>query len=35
MIIALATPRAASSVEDGLEKIKQSLSEAAAQGTNS
>src|SRR3954467_8512594 len=32
MIIALASPRVASSVEDGLEKIKQLLSEAAAQG---
>jgi predicted amidohydrolase len=32
MIIALAAPRVASSVEEGLDKIKQSLSEAAAQG---
>ena len=32
MIIALASPRVASSVEEGLDKIKQSLSEAAAQG---
>jgi predicted amidohydrolase len=32
VIIALASPRVATSVEDGLEKIKQSLSEAAAQG---
>ena len=32
MIIALASPRVASSVEEGLEKIKQSLSDAAAQG---
>lgn len=32
MIIALASPRVASSIEDGLDKIKQSLSEAAAQG---
>jgi predicted amidohydrolase len=31
MIIALASPRIASSIEDGLDKIKQSLSEAAAQ----
>ena len=32
MIIALASPRIASSIEEGLDKIKQSLSEAAAQG---
>jgi predicted amidohydrolase len=32
MIIALATPRVASSVEEGLDNVKQSLSEAAAQG---
>jgi len=32
MIIALASPRVASSIEDGLDKIKQSLSEASAQG---
>src|SRR4051812_22756565 len=32
MIIALASPRVASSVEDGLEKIEKSISEAAAQG---
>ena len=32
MIIALASPRVASSIEEGLDKIKQSLSEAAAQG---
>ncbi len=32
MIIALASPRAASSVDEGLDKVKQSLSEAAAQG---
>lgn len=32
MIIALASPRVASSLEDGLEKIKRSLSEASAQG---
>jgi predicted amidohydrolase len=32
MIIALATPRVASSVEEGLDKIKQSLSAAAAGG---
>ncbi len=32
MIIALASPSVASSLEDGLEKIKQSLSEASAQG---
>src|SRR3954468_3282240 len=32
MIIALASPRIASSIEDGLDKIKQSLSEASAQG---
>jgi predicted amidohydrolase len=32
MIIALATPRVAASVEECLEKIKQSLREAAAQG---
>jgi predicted amidohydrolase len=32
MIIALASHRTASSVEEGLDKIKQSLSEAAAQG---
>jgi predicted amidohydrolase len=32
MIIALASPRVASSVEEGLDKIKQSLSGAAAQG---
>ena len=32
MIIALASPRVASSLEDGLEKIKRSLAEASAQG---
>jgi len=32
MIIALASPRIASSIEEGLDTIKQSLSEAAAQG---
>jgi predicted amidohydrolase len=32
MTIALASPRIASSIEDGLDKIKQCLSEAAAQG---
>jgi len=32
MIIALASPRVASSVEEGLDKVKQSLSEAAARG---
>lgn len=32
MIIALASPRVASSIEEGLDKTKQSLSEAAAQG---
>src|SRR5438876_2886197 len=32
MIIALASPRIASSIDEGLDKIKQSLSEAAAQG---
>src|SRR5258708_7127047 len=32
MIIALASPRVASSIEEGLDKIRQSLSEAAAQG---
>lgn len=32
MIIALATPRVAASMEEGLEKIKKFLSEAAAQG---
>src|SRR6266508_4539175 len=32
MIIALASPRIASSIEEGLDKIKQSLSEASAQG---
>src|SRR5947199_7325244 len=32
MIIALASPRVASSIEEGLDKIKQFLSEAAAQG---
>jgi predicted amidohydrolase len=32
MIIALASPRIASSIEDGLEKIKQLLAEASAQG---
>ncbi|MEA2601362.1 MAG: N-carbamoylputrescine amidase [Acidobacteriota bacterium] len=31
MIIALASPRVASSIEEGLDKIKQSMSEAAAQ----
>ena len=34
MIIALATPRVASSVEECLEKIRLSLSEAAAQGAD-
>ena len=32
MLIALASPRVASSVEDGLDRIKQSLSDAAARG---
>ena len=32
MIIALASPRVASSTEEGLDKIKQSLAETAAQG---
>jgi predicted amidohydrolase len=32
MIIALASPRIACSIEDGLDKIKQSLSEASARG---
>src|SRR5262245_15433344 len=32
MIIALATPRVTSSIEEGLDKIKRSLSETAAQG---
>jgi predicted amidohydrolase len=32
MIIALASPRVASSIDDGLDRIKQSLSEAAGQG---
>src|SRR5436305_1425300 len=32
MIIALASPRVASSVEEGLDKVKQSLSAAAARG---
>jgi predicted amidohydrolase len=32
MIIALASPRIASSIDEGLDKIKQCLSEAAAQG---
>lgn len=32
MIIALATPRVASSVEEGLDKVEQSLAEAAARG---
>src|SRR5438132_766603 len=32
MILALASPRVASSIEEGLDKIKQSLAEAAAQG---
>ena len=32
MIIALASPRIATSIEEGLDKIKQSLSDAAAQG---
>jgi predicted amidohydrolase len=32
MLIALASPRIASSIEDGLDKIKQSLAAAAAQG---
>ena len=32
MIIALASPRIASSIDEGLDKIKQSLSEASAQG---
>ena len=32
MIIALASPRVASSIDEGLEKIKQSLSEASARG---
>src|SRR3954447_23832078 len=32
MMIALASPRVASSIEEGLDKIKHSMSEAAAQG---
>jgi predicted amidohydrolase len=32
LIIALASPRAATSIDDGLDRIKQSLSEAAGQG---
>lgn len=32
MIIALASPRVAASIEDGLEKVERSLSEAAARG---
>jgi predicted amidohydrolase len=32
MIIALASPRVASTLEEGLDKIKRSLSEASAQG---
>src|SRR4051794_935761 len=32
MIIGLASPRVASSIEEGLDKVKQSLSEAAARG---
>ena len=32
MIIALASPRIASSIDEGLDNIRQSLSEAAAQG---
>ena len=32
MIIALASPRIASSIDEGLDKIKQSLSKASAQG---
>jgi predicted amidohydrolase len=32
MIIALASPRVASSLDDGLDKIKRLLSEASAQG---
>src|SRR5438105_15609812 len=32
MIIALASPRIASSIDEGLDKIKKSLSEASAQG---
>ena len=32
MIIALASPRMASSLEDGLDKIKRFLSEASAEG---
>jgi predicted amidohydrolase len=32
MLIALASPRVASSVEDGLERIKQSMTDAAARG---
>ena len=32
MIIALASPRIASALDDGLDKIKRSLSEASAQG---
>ncbi|HEX8245463.1 MAG TPA: nitrilase-related carbon-nitrogen hydrolase, partial [Longimicrobium sp.] len=34
MIIALATPRAASSVDDALEKIERSMADAAAQGAD-
>ena len=32
MIIALASPRVASSLDEGLDKVKRCLSEAAAQG---
>jgi len=32
MIIALASPRIASTFDDGLEKIRQALSDASAQG---
>ena len=32
MIIALASPRVASSLDDGLDKVKRFLSEASAQG---
>jgi len=32
MIIALASPRIASSIDEGLDRIKQSLAEASAQG---
>ena len=34
MIIGLASPRIASSIEEGLDKIKQFLSEASGQGAD-